>query len=288
MKKRIVCVLLTLIMLLSLVPVGASAASHEISAAAITVLKQMTTLKTTCYYHSGSEFRTGYGTVCEEEHHFDTKGNPNNKNKQNEHTITEKNADIALRKALTAYDEKVNAFASANGLSLKQNQHDALVVFSYNAGTGWMDGNGVVKSVIINKGDANELLNAMNQWTKNADMSRRKVEVNMYFNGIYSNAAPSRYSYVKYNPNGGSMPQKEYISKDDADDGLYVYHFDQNTVMNHPVIPTKKDSEFLGWYKTSGSIVAWTPSLILRHLPSFLSARIQEAFQPFHWQQPSC
>ena len=54
MKKRIVCVLLTLIMLLSLVPMGASAATHTISEPAITVLKQMTTLKTKCYYYSGS------------------------------------------------------------------------------------------------------------------------------------------------------------------------------------------------------------------------------------------
>ena len=63
MKKRIVCVLLTLIMLLSLVPMGASAASHTTSEAAITVLKQMTTFKEKCYYYSGTEFRTGYGTV---------------------------------------------------------------------------------------------------------------------------------------------------------------------------------------------------------------------------------
>ena len=256
MKKRIVCVLLTLIMLLSLVPMGASAANRAISAAAITVLKQMTTLKTVCYYHSGSEFRTGYGTVCEEEHHFDTDGNPDNTDDQNEHTITEKNADIALRKALAAYDEKVNAFASANGLSLKQNQHDALVVFSYNAGTGWMDGNGVVKSAIINKADATELLNAMNQWTKNADLSRRKVEVNMYFNGIYSNVAPSTYSSVVYKSNGGSMPQADYGTT-----GKYTFYFDSKVEMDHPVTPTKNGSVFVGWYKESGSVISWVPKL---------------------------
>ena len=41
MKKRIVCVLLTLIMLMSLVPVTASAAGMSISESAITVLKQL-------------------------------------------------------------------------------------------------------------------------------------------------------------------------------------------------------------------------------------------------------
>ena len=261
MKKRIVCVLLTLIMLLSLVPMGASAASHEVSAAAITVLKQMTTLKTTCYYFSGSEFRTGYGTVCEEDHHFNPDGTP--KTTGNTHTMTEIKADAALRKALLALDEKVNSFASANGLSLKQNQHDALVVFSYNAGTGWMNGNGVVKSVIINKGTANELLNAMAQWSKEnangnaTDMSRRQVEVNMYFNGIYSNTAPTRYGAVVYNPDGGTLPQKDY---DNAKQ--YTYHFDLNKEIEHPAVPTKAGNTFLGWYRSEGSVVAWVPLLI--------------------------
>ena len=135
MKKRIVCVLLTLIMLLSLVPMGAFAASHSTSAAAITVLKQMTRFEDTCYHFTGSEFRTGYGTVCEEKHHFNTKGEPNNKNGQNEHSITEAKADTALREALKELDQKVNSFASTNGKSLNQGQHDALVVFSYNAGS---------------------------------------------------------------------------------------------------------------------------------------------------------
>ena len=194
MKKRIVCVLLTLIMLLSLIPMGASAASRQVSEAAITVLKQMTTLKTACYHYSGSEFRTGYGTVCESSHSFGVDGTPKKDasgNVVSKHTITEKNADTALRNALKKYDEEVNEFSSENGLALSQNQHDALVVFSYNAGTEWMDGKGVLKSVIINGGDANELLNAMNLWTNNANLSRRKVEVNMYMNGIYSNSAPS-------------------------------------------------------------------------------------------------
>ena len=123
MKKRIVCVLLTLIMLLSLVPMGASAASHTTSAAAITVLKQMTSFKDKCYYFTGEEFRTGYGTVCEEKHAFDKDGNPVNKTevidgkevKYFDHTITEKKADTALRAVLAELDKKVNSFASANG-----------------------------------------------------------------------------------------------------------------------------------------------------------------------------
>lgn len=289
MKKRIVCVLLTLIMLLSLVPMGASAASREISAAAITVLKQMTTLDTKCYHYSGSEFRTGYGTVCEEDHHFGTNGKPDNSvldddgNIANVHTITEKNADIALRKALTALDEKVNTFASSNGLSLSQNQHDALVVFSYNAGTGWMSGNGVLKSVILNKGSANEMLNAMVLWSKESgngnttDLSRRKVEVNMYMNGIYSNTAPYSYGKVTYDANNGSMPQAGFVDEN----GKYTYYYDIYKEIQHPAAPTRKGFRFVGWYRegSSGGKV-WVPVLNSRCNNLTLTALWQEGQTP--------
>jgi len=236
MKKRIVCVLLTLIMLLSLVPMGASAASHTTSEAAITVLKQMTSFSANCYHFTGSEFRTGYGTVCEERHHFKTDGTPDDE-KMNEdgtfanvHTITEKNADLALRKALLALDEKVCSFASANGLSLAQHQHDALVVFSYDAGTDWMTGNGVLKSVIINNGSSTELLNAMNLWTNYTNLSRRKVEVNMYMNGVYTNAVPTSYGYVKYNPNGGTIAQRDYNAVTAANNAIAASVAEENGI----------------------------------------------------------
>ena len=51
MKKRIVCVLLTLIMLVSLVPVTAltaSAASLKTSEAAITIMKKLAIFKDKC------------------------------------------------------------------------------------------------------------------------------------------------------------------------------------------------------------------------------------------------
>ncbi len=255
MKKRIVCVLLTLIMLLGLIPAGASAATHSVSAAAITVLKQMTRLKTTCYHFTGEEFRTGYGTVCEEKHHFDKNGNPDNtkldKNGKvlNEHTITEPQADAALREALKDLDAKVNTFASSNKKSLSQNQHDALVVFSYNAGSDWMNGNGVVKTAILNDASANELLNAMYAWTKtstNADMNRRKVEVNMYMNGIYSTTVNDDYIAVTYHANGGAIAQG---------DGAVIY-YEGNGNQQHIPVATHATKRFLGWYGTSGG---WVP-----------------------------
>ena len=262
MKKRIVCVLLTLIMLLSLVPMGASAASHTTSEAAITVLKQMTTFKNKCYHFSGEEFRTGYGTVCEKEHSFGTDGKPlYTDSKKYDHEITQANADTALRKALKELDTKVCAFETSNRLSLSQNQHDALVLTSFLGGTGWMNGNGVLKSAIINKYNTTEMLNAMKIWSSNINLSRGQVLVNMYMSGVYSNTVSSNYGVVYYNAgNGGSMPQHDY---DDA--SKYTYHFDLASYVEHPVTPTKKGATFLGWYANvegdNTSNAVWAPSL---------------------------
>ena len=168
MKKRFVCALLALVLLVGLVPVTASAAENKISESAITVLKQLKTFKNTCYYVSGSEYRIGYGTVCSEKHHFDTNGKPKDTD-DNRHTISEKKADTALRTYLTELDKKVNSFASSNGLTLSQSQHDALVVYSHVAGTAWLSGTGTLKSAIVSKAGATELLNVLDNLEGNID-----------------------------------------------------------------------------------------------------------------------
>ena len=247
MKKRFVCALLALVLLVGLVPVTAAAAEQTISEAAITVLKQMTTFKDTCYYVSGSEFRTGYGTVCSEKHHFGTNGLPKN-TVDNEHTITEKEADTALRAYLAELDKQVNSFASKNGLSLTQNQHDALVVFSHGAGTAWLTGTGALKSAIVSKAGANELLNIMQNLNDNM-YTRHQVEVNMYVNGVYSNTIPSNFKTVKYDANGGQIAQ--------GDGTTYTMRYDSSKSVDH-ISATNGSKIFMGWYTIDGQ---WMPKL---------------------------
>ena len=232
MKKRIVCFLLTLIMLVSLAPVStltASAASMKTSEAAITVLKKLTTYTSTCVQVEGTqEFRIGYGTICTGQgHKVDASGTVSDESKT--HEMKEYEADAALREALKDFDKKVNAFASSNGLTLTQNQHDALVIFSYGFGTAWMDGSGVLKTAVINKAGANELLSALMTYGSYADVDRHRVEANMYVNNVYSNVAPSSFVAVTYDANGGSLPQG---------DG-YSMFFDTTKTVSHPVTPTR-------------------------------------------------
>ena len=241
MKKRFMCALLALVLLVGLVPVTAAAAENKISEAAITVLKQLTTFKDTCYYVTGSEFRTGYGTVCKEKHHFNTTGQPQDTDK-NVHTITQKQADTALRAYLTELDKQVNSFAAKNNLTLTQNQHDALVVYTHGAGTAWLSGTGALKSAIVSKASTNELLNVMSS-LKDGQYARHQVEVNMYVNGVYSNVIPTQYKTVKYDVNTDD-PNAKIAA---GNGSTYSMRFDASKTISH-VTASRPGYKFLGWY----------------------------------------
>ncbi len=245
MKKRIVCVLLTLIMLVSLVPVTAltaSAASLKTSEAAITIMKKLAIFRKNCYQvGSTNEFRIGYGTVCTEKHETKYENGKVVRTDTEKHTVTQAQADQALRKAILSLDEQVNSFASSNGLTLSQCQHDALVLFTFDVGTSWMSGSGVVKSAIVSKASTNDLLKAMSDWAGDQDdFRRRKIEVNMYKNGIYSDVTPSSFGTVTYNPNYGTLPQNGT--------GTYSVLFDTTKTSAHIPSPTRSGFKFIGWY----------------------------------------
>ena len=257
MKKRIVCVLLTLIMLVSLVPVTAltaSAASLKTSEAAITIMKKLAIFRKNCYQVTGTnEFRIGYGTVCSEKHETKYEGGNVVSGDAGKHSVTQAQADQALRKLILDLDAKVNSFASANSLTLSQCQHDALVLFTFDVGDSWMSGSGVVKSAIVSKASTNDLLKAMSDWAGDQDdFRRRKIEVNMYKNGIYSDVTPSSFGTVTYNPDGGTIPQNGT--------GAYSVLFDTTKTSAHIPSPTRSGYKFMGWYSAQydGTLV---PSL---------------------------
>lgn len=252
MKKRIVCVLLTLIMLVSLVPataLTASAASLKTSEAAITIMKKLAKFKSTCEWVNGTnEFRTGYGTICTEEHKVtNTNGTiTNTGGNNNKHTINQVQADKALRKLILDLDAKVNSFASSNSLTLSQCQHDALVLFTFDVGDSWMSGSGVVRNAIVSKAGTNDLLKAMSDWASTYDdFCRRKIEVNMYKNGIYSDVVPTSFGTVTYDANGGTLTEREGTASYKT---TYQVLFDTTKTSAHIPYPVRNGYEFLGWY----------------------------------------
>lgn len=275
MKKRIVCVLLTLIMLVGMLPLSASAAGQTTSERAITVLKQMQNYSKTCKQY-GTEWRNGYGTICTE------KGTDHSV-----HSVSEANADKALRKKLTELEAAVNAA----GFSLSQNKFDALVVLSYDVGTSWLSGSGVLKSAVKNGLTGNAFLNAIGQtsgynsgttWNLSAE-ARRMVEANMYLNGAYSNIAPSNYTYVDYVVEQGTMAE--------GSNGRYRQYFDKNLNSVPAPVPTLKNMIFLGWYMIEGAGEVWVPYLSTYQNEKTLYARWQtpgiayaDAKPVYNWQ----
>ena len=228
MKKRLLCLLMALFMAASLVPAAALptfAATLSVSESAITVLKQLEGYSKTC----DTNGYIGYGTKCEKK-----KGHGN-------HTITEKEADAALREALKDLDKAVNSFASKKGLSLTQGQHDAMVLFSFQNGTAWTTGTGDLQSAITSKAKGSEFLSAICRWNASTnDDNRRKIEANMYLNGVYSSSVPSQFISVELDPNGGTMSQAA------------VQYYDVTTSQPVGVVPTNGTQTFMGWYLSTG------------------------------------
>ena len=280
MKKRIVCALLALIMLVSLVPataLTASAASLKTSEAAITVLKQLEGYSTTC----NANGYTGYGTVCTE------------KGTHGTHTTTEKKADVALREALADLDDAINSFASKNGLSLTQNKHDALVLFSFENGTAWTTGTGDFKAAVTSGKKGTEFLNAICWWDNNiADDNRRMVEANMYLNGVYSSTKPSQFIRVKLDTNAGFVEVPTYDADGNFvldDDGEIVtemtkveaylaeaeyQYFDITKTKTISIVPTNTNHTFMGWY---------TDDLVGERVTTLTAANHNDTLYA-HWQ----
>ena len=124
MRTRIISGMLAIIMLLTFLPgmaVKASAVpSLATSEEAVTLIKAYEGFSAKAYWDN-TQWSIGYGTKS-------TQGA----------TITEEEALTAMRAELLEVENALNAFTDKYGLSLSQNQFDALASLSYNCGTGWM------------------------------------------------------------------------------------------------------------------------------------------------------
>ena len=127
MKRRVVCFLLAAFLLVGLIPatmITANAASNlKTSEKAIELLKKFEGFTMYAKWDY-SQWSIGHGSKCEEGEY------PSG--------ITREQADKLLRDELVGIEKAVNSFADTHSLKFAQNQFDALVMFSYNNGTGWM------------------------------------------------------------------------------------------------------------------------------------------------------
>ena len=233
MKKRIACLLLTFVMLLSLIPtaaITASAAGLTVSEAGIKVIKNYMGFKGNAYKVAENDYRIGYGTPS-------VAGA----------TITEANADKYLREQLASIDAVVNATITK---ALVQKQHDALVWLTYVEGAGWTADAAAVNA-IMSGASGSALANALCTFGYAANfpddaasrsiVTTRMAIANLYLRGVYSSANTGSLSYTIFNP-GENLPKM-----------IQVFDCNQITqiAVSNPYVAGK---QFLGWYDGSALV----------------------------------
>lgn len=255
--KRWLCGMLTVVMLLGMCTgISPKIRAEEMtsSEAFVEILKKIEGFAKYPYWDQ-SQWTVGYGTRCPDDKLAEYKKNG----------IPEEEALALLSSMLADFEKAVNNFAAKHNLTLNQGQFDALVDFSYNCGTAWMnDTSGYFNTAIREGKTGTDLLYGLCLWSSAGGdfilIKRRMAEANMYLNGVYEayndstdGTYPDTYKYVFLDGNGASL---RYIihGYDAADAAGITYTFTS--------VPTGKDAEgnpftytFGGWYTADGTAV---------------------------------
>ena len=182
-------------------------------------------------YWDYSQYTVGYGTYCPSEDLERYKADG----------ITEEEAEALLREYVVKMEETINAFIERQGLTLTQQQFDAIASFTYNCGASWMYNSSGFKTAVLEGKTGDEFVFEITKWSTAGGsvlsglVTRRLCEAQLYLDGVYSNTRPDGYSYVTLNANGGSI-------------GYKVHAFPKGTDTELKTVATLKDHEFIGWF----------------------------------------
>ena len=243
MKKRIISFILAFALILGMLPMGFVSANAAVSATsdkAIEFIKEWEGYRSEAYADGknadGSQrYSIGYGTGCKKDEY------PNG--------VSKAVASDLLKKHLSDIVEPaVVSFASKFGLSLSQQQFDALVSISYNCGTAWLLETGTLRTAVISGLKGNSFLYAMGLWSTNGGaidtnlVLRRLAEADMYLNGSYTKTATSKFTYTLFDADGDGKADK-------------VQAYDALTPTTINVTVSKTGATFRGWYNASNKEV---------------------------------
>lgn len=241
LHKRITGLFLAFIMVLSLLPFGVRGDNAlTISQEGLNLLKKEEGFSRKPYWDY-AQWTVGYGTKC-----------PDDKLEEyQQNGIPEEEAEELLRGFINRFAGAINQFATQHNLKLTQNQFDALMLFSYNCGTGWMySKTGTLYNAVVKGATGNQLIHAFTLWCnaggqiKTFLLRRRLSEANIYLNGQYSQTPPENYCYTLYDACGGKVSPN-------------VQGYDASITAQILPIPTYDGYAFKGWYtaKSGGTKV---------------------------------
>lgn len=249
--KRVICLLAAIAIFVSVFSAGAmsvsAASGMHMSTDAIDILKKEEGFSQKPYWDY-AQWTVGYGTKCPDDKLEEYKANG----------ISQEAAESLLRSFIARFEAELDKFMANTGVALNQNQYDALLLFSYNCGTGWAySTSGILYKAIVSGATGNELINAFSRWCnaggqiKTFLLRRRQCEANLYLNGVYSQKVPENFGYVLYDPCGGSVSPN-------------VQGYDANLTAQIIPTPTYDGFTFAGWYtqKTGGEKVTVLDSAV--------------------------
>lgn len=231
MKRKLVCLLMVLALVLSIPIPSYAASSMKISDSCLTVIKTFEGFSGKPYWDK-DHYTIGYGTRCPDDKVTYYTNNP----------MSEAEAEAELLKEIVEYEKAVNSFIDTHGLTYTQGQFDAVLSLVFNCGTSWLTkGNTLIKALTQGY-EGNDLIYAFAIYSMNgsnrsvAHVKRRLAEANMYLNASYSYTPPENYSYVLFDGNGGEVSTYNVQGYD----------------VNSPVAPiptaTYSGKTFQGWY----------------------------------------
>lgn len=257
MKRRFLCVLLSALILISMIPAMSFQAyavkDMTTSEKCIEILKAMEGFIRFPIADNG-QWSIGYGCGC------DPKDYPNG--------ITEEQAEELLMDYLEKFEKAVNSLAKRYNLTFSQNQFDALILFTYNVGGNWVNSDGEFRQAVINGAKGNDFIYPFCLWSVSSGklntnlVTRRLIEADMFLNGSYTNKCPANYTYALYDNNGGIGDVK-------------VQGYDMKLTALVKPVPTMTGMRFMGWY-TAAEGGSWVTKLTAEHSKKTLYAHWQE------------
>ena len=237
MKKRFVSLFMAVIIAIGAVAACAVSASAEearlkTSAECVEILKAEEGFCLKPYWDY-AQYTVGYGTKCPDEMVDYYKANG----------ISKADAEALLYNYLNAFENALYTYLiDKYDITLNQHQFDALIMFSYNVGTGWLyKQQDNLRDAIVAGATGNEMIDRFSRWCNAGGqilkplLRRRLCEANMYLNGVYSREAPDHYAYVLYDPAGGVTDPN-------------VQGYDASLTAQIIPTPTYEGYTFDGWY----------------------------------------
>lgn len=234
--KRALAMVLAMVLTLTMLSGAAmTVETYTTSDACVEMIKELEGYREMPYADSNGKWYVGYGVEC------DPADYP--------YGVTPEQAELLMREHLPREESLVNNFLVRYGVSVTQQQFDAMISLTYTLGAQWINPEYRFCSYLINGIDRYsevEVVNAIATWCHTGTTvlenltSRRLREAFLFLYGDYQNDGALRYSYIHYEPNGGDVENRTVF-------------YPVAEAYGHLPVPTLAGQTFLGWYTLGGA-----------------------------------